>query len=303
MGLCNCQSSLSNTGKPGCQLVSDVAKKLILVPLKDQDGNYNEIDIQNDFVNGVLPEAFIEGKLNEADPFARWYPTPDVFENLAGEVADSIVETFDSGRTQKIQNGIETFIGLLLGLERTYVGKLEPAACVDFGVYVVTSSGDLEGSLDSTGTKLRPTRVDKGSWDPKWVPATDTASAKIQVTFNFSKIEKDADRRMITADNIGVDLLTIEGLIDIMGTITPIDNVTYTLETASMFGDVSEPDRLEGLTVADLTQSNGTVSAVVETATPGIYTVTHDGAPSTTITVSLSKTGFEMEPVTFDNPA
>jgi len=303
MSTCACKSSLRDTGKPGCQLVTDVAKKLIMVPIKDSDGNFNEIDLETDIVNGELPDAFIQGKLNEADDFARWYPTPDVFENLTGVVEASITETFDSGRVQKVQPGVETFVGILLGLERNYVGRLAPAACVDFGVFVVTATGDLEGSLDATGTKLRPTRVDKGSWDPIWVPATDTTSAKIQLTFNFSKIERDENRRMITSQNIGTDLLTVEGLIDIEATVTPIDVASFTLETKSGYGDVTDPERLEGLVFGDLSLSNGTVSGLVETATPGIYTATHDGAAATNITLTITKAGYDIEPVTFANPA
>lgn len=43
---CNCDMGLSNTGRPNCLPLQSVTSKLILVPLQDNAGAYNRIDLQ-----------------------------------------------------------------------------------------------------------------------------------------------------------------------------------------------------------------------------------------------------------------
>ena len=42
---CNCDMGLSNTGRPNCLPLQSVTSKLILVPLQDNAGAYNYIDL------------------------------------------------------------------------------------------------------------------------------------------------------------------------------------------------------------------------------------------------------------------
>ena len=68
---------------------------------------------------------------------------------------------------------------------------------------------------------MRPIRVNQNSWNPTYVKATPTVSAKVQLAFEFSQIERDKNLRVISEDEVGgADLLSIEGLLPIKAEIT-----------------------------------------------------------------------------------
>ena len=109
---CVCGTGGKNTGQPSCVPTIDRTSKLILVKTFANDGTRNSI-LKTDFVAGVIPDTYIESKINQADTSKRWYVTPKI-----NAVADTRAEpvTFDvDGIPQIIDQGVRTFIGSYYG--------------------------------------------------------------------------------------------------------------------------------------------------------------------------------------------
>ena len=68
MEFCTCPATMGNTGKPNCEPIQGVAKKLIFVNLFDSTGARNSI-LKDD----VIHDAYISDKLNETDESKRWF--------------------------------------------------------------------------------------------------------------------------------------------------------------------------------------------------------------------------------------
>ena len=116
---CNCDSGLSNTGRPNCVPIQSVTSKLILVPLKANDGTLNSIDLS-------LPVPNWLDLVNEADASKRWFPLP-AFENVELPKADTTFEEANSGRMVFIRQGKRSFAGELWSEDSspTLLGKLQ----------------------------------------------------------------------------------------------------------------------------------------------------------------------------------
>src|SRR5210317_1398524 len=137
---CDCNAGLSNTGRPGCVSVFSIVSSLIVVPLVDQDGNKNGLDLS-------APIPVWNTLINEADSSKRWFPLP-AFENVELPKADSLFEEANSGRMAFLRQGKRSFTGELWAEDSTptFLGKLQKSRCVDFGVYIVDVNGNLIGS-------------------------------------------------------------------------------------------------------------------------------------------------------------
>ncbi len=161
---CNCEAGLSNTGRPNCVPIQSVTSSLIMVPLYDNDGALNGIDLSS-----ALPTW--SSLINQADSSKRWYPLP-AFENVELPKADSQFEEANSGRKVFLRQGKRSFLGQLWEEDSSpqLLAKLQNNRCVDFGVYIVDINGNLVGS--KVGNFLYPIPVDNPSFDPKYMFAT-----------------------------------------------------------------------------------------------------------------------------------
>ena len=213
MAFCTCSSTLNNTGKTSKQTSVAAGKVLYAVQLKADDGTVNEIPSDVDFT-----QEYLDAKINETDETKRWFPI-GTFVNNEDTRGDVITESFSDGSTAITQNGVRTYLGLLKSYAPVYVGRLKGFACTDFGIYTVDQCGDWVGSLSSTGT-LRPIKVNKESWNPQYIKATDTVKAKVQLGFEFDQIELDEDLRVIEAADISADVKNAEGLLPLSAAIS-----------------------------------------------------------------------------------
>jgi len=101
-----------------------------------------------------------------------------------------------------------------------YLEALESFKCFDFGLYVVDGCGALTGSISKDGTALNPIKVNQNSWNPTYIKATPTVSAKVQLAFEFSQLEKDKNLRVLSEEEVTADLLAAEGLLPLKATIS-----------------------------------------------------------------------------------
>ena len=276
---CNCNAGLSNTGT-GCTPFWNVAVKMIVVPYYDQDGNQNKITLTD-----TLDAAYFTALLNQADTSLRWLPLPSML-NVEDTRAESLMETFENGSMMMVQQGARSFKAIIAGRDATpqLLGNLETFRCVPFGVYGVDKQGNLIGSIGTQDlsdiTELYPIRIDENSWDPTFVKPTDKTVQKINLGFYFNMDEQDSALRMIEASEIGTNLLTIKGLIDVFPVYTNISQTSFTVGLRTYYGTLLNPVRVEGLISTDFALYNvtDTASVTISTCTEisdGVYTITY----------------------------
>lgn len=291
---CKCNVGLGNTGIPGCVPIQSVTSSLIMVQLKANDGSENRIDLSS------LPTW--SDLINEVDASKRWFPLPS-FENVEQPKADSQFEEAASGKMAFLRQGKRSFTGELWEGDSSpqFLGKLEEARCVKFGVYVVDVEGNLIGSNKGDGY-LYPIPVDNASWDPKWSPATDSTVQKIMLSFDWDRLFDESTLEQITASEAGQNFTELEGLLDVLFT-NIVPGTTSTTFTAKFcYGTAITKLAYGGATAVadwsiynDTTSSSVTVDAVTETpANSGNYQLDHAAGIASTnaYTVSTSKDGF-----------
>lgn len=291
---CDCNVGLSNTGRPGCVPLFSVVYSLIVVPLYDNDGNRNGIDLS-------APLPVWNDLVNEADASKRWFPLPGM-ENVEVPKADSQFEEANSGRMAFLRQGKRSLTGEMWGDDSTttFLGKLEKGRCVDFGVYVVDVNNNLIGS--KTNGYLYPIPVDNASWNPTFHFATDSTVQKIMLAFDFYRLFDESTMYQITSDEAGVEFSLLEGLKDVVlaNAVGSEGADTITFDAQLEYGTALNPIIVQGLLATDLVFENTTTAS---TLTPlsvvegpsGSYTATFtdlDINLNDVVNISVSKDGY-----------
>lgn len=290
---CNCNAGLSNTGRPGCVPIQSVTASLIMVPLKDNSGVLNGIDL-----NSALPVW--NDLINEADASKRWFPLPS-FENVELPKADSQFEEANSGRMAFLRQGKRSFSGELWGDDSTptLLDKLNAGRCVNFGIYIVDVNGNLIGS--KSNGYLYPIPVDEQSWDPRFMFATDSTVQKIMLGFDFERLFDEGTMYMITADEAGVDFNALSGLIDVnLVEVSQVSTTTLVFDASFDYGTALNPIVLQGAVLADFALYDNTAASsltidAINEGPNGTYTIVQGAnlfTPGNEYTLSLSKEGF-----------
>jgi hypothetical protein len=284
---CNCNSGLSNTGRPNCVPIQSVTSKLILVPLKAKDGTMNSIDLS-------APVPVWNDLVNELDASKRWFPLPS-FENVELAKADTTFEEANSGRMVFIRQGKRSFAGELWSEDSspTLLGKMQNNRCVDFGVFIVDVNGNLVGS--KVNGFLFPIPVDNPSFDPKFMFATDTTTSKIMVAFDFDRLFDESTMYMITPTEAGINFNELEGLVDV-NAINSVETLTdITFDAVLDYGTAYNPIKFIGATIADfqLSDAGGVLTPIslVENS-DGNYTLSFAFTAGTAYTITIIKNGF-----------
>lgn len=292
---CNCNSGLSNTGRPNCVPLQSVTSKLIMVPLKANDGTLNYIDL-------TLPLPTWDDLINEIDASKRWFPLP-YFENVELPKADSQFEEANSGRMVFLRQGKRSFSGELWAEDSTptLLGKLQNNRCVDFGVYIVDVNGNLVGSKVNGG--LYPIPVDNPSFNPTFVFATDSTTQKIMVTFDFDRLFDESTMYMITPTEAGVNFNDLSGLLDVNFNEISIASTSYDAALTLDYGTALNPIKFVGAVSSDFNLNNtitGLNIAITTTEAPdGTYSFAFAAQTVGDVMVlSINKTGYDGE-ITF----
>lgn len=308
---CTCGTGGQNTGQPSC--VPTIKRTALLVMMRTfaNDGTRNSIK-QLDFVNGVLPDAFIESKINEADTSKRWYITPKI-----NAVTDTRAEpvTFDvDGIAKIIDQGIRTFVGSFydkLG-SPTFAGVMNSFACQDMSYFEISVEGAIVG-MDG-GEEMYPIAIETGTLFSGVVRGTKTELNAVSLTFAVNELERDENLIQIASSQIEPNMLLKKGLITVNGEAldTPvITGTTVRLDLSFVYGNFNNKIAFEGVVLADLSLYNVTQTAnfpitslvpVVGEAGQYDVTTTLVAGSAEVMQVSLSKNGFEMTPFTYVIP-
>lgn len=291
---CDCNVGLSDTGRPNCVPLFSVTNNLIQVPLKDNNGALNGLDL-----NAPIPTNW-DTYINNSDPSQRWFPIP-TFENVELPKADSQFEEANSGRMAFLRQGKRSFSGELWADDSTptFLGKLEKGRCVDFGVYIVDVNGNLIGS--EVDGYLYPIPVDNASWDPKFNFATDSTVQKIVLGFDVERTFDESTMYMVTADEAGIDFKTLKGLIDVTLTFTGVPSATQlTVVAEFQYGTAYNKLPYSGATlVADWILDNVTTGipaniTAVNEGPDGTYVIDYTGViVPEEIKLTVDKDGFD----------
>ena len=288
---CKCDSGLSNTGRPNCVTIQSVTSKLILVPLKANDGTKNSLDLTTTFT-----EATFTALANQADASKRWFPLPQ-FENVELAKADSTFEEAPSGRKVFIKQGKRSFAGQLWNETPQLLGKIQDNRCVDFGVYIVDVNGNLVGS--KVGDKLYPIPVDNESFEAKLMFATDAATQKIMVGFDFYRLFDESTMWLLTPNDTTdlYDFNNIDGLLDVELTKVSASTTTLVLNGNLSYGTGKSGIAVKGLLLADFSLKNTATGATITltsvTAVDNVYTLNFSAqTASLPVTASVAKTGY-----------
>lgn len=316
---CTCGAGGSNTGQPNCVPQINRVAMLILMQTFADDGTRNSIK-KTDFVGGVLPDAFIEAKINEVDPTKRWYITPKI--NTVTDVRAEPI-TFDvDGIPVFVDQGIRTFLGSYYSKfgSPTFAGVLNSFQCIDVSEYEITVDGAIVG-IDN-GDEMLPIDIETGTLYAGVVKKTKTDPNSVSLTFAIQELVRDENLIQISSSKLGGNMLLKRGLIDGNGealAAPPITTTTVRVDLNYLYGNFPDKLPFKGLVVADLSPDNGATpstifnvtgasNVAVSLMTPvsgqdGVYDLTFAIQPSAnTIRVDISKLGFDFAAFDFVTP-
>lgn len=297
MSFCSCGGSL-NSGTPSKQRFIEDGSILVAVQYIADDGTYNQIGKDD-----VIDQAYIDAKINHADPSKRWIPYGS-FVNVDESRADPITESFSDGSSVVVQNSPRVWSGLLNNYSPQYISNLGAQRCQDFGLFVINDCGGLQGSVTADGEFLRPIRVNNGSWYPNYIKKTDTVSAKVSLSFEFSQLENDASLRVIEKGEMdGVDLTTIRGLLDVTPTISAESTTGFVADLEIKFDTFLTASKVsaKGWLLADFdlklkSDNSPIVITSVDEAPDGTYTfVIPTQASAAVLILTTVKAGFYLK--------
>jgi len=271
---CKCNVGLANTRLPnGCQHIGKVTERLIFTHYFDADGDVNKIDLST--FSGTQAEFdALTGATLKTD---RWFPIEKKFENVETGRGESTFDEFDSGLKFFVQRGIKSFAGLLPETANGLVTFFNTAKCVDLGVYLVDSEGNLIGNGDEYGY-LKPLRIARGTLDAMEVAAKDKNVQRVAVKFEFDETEEDENIFMVEAAEMTANIKTLRGLMDADGHFTSITTTGFVVEVFTPYGTAKNRLLVPGLVKADFVLKKGdgttiTITSVTESGvTLGKYT-------------------------------
>ena len=276
---CECGKGGKNTGQPSCVPTIKRSAKLVFMQTIADDGTFNRIE-SSDFVNGKLPNTYIESKINEADPSKRTF---------LGTFYDKV--------------GSPQFAGVMNSFQ-----------CISVSYFEISVDGDIVG-IDNN-TEMLPIAVETGTLYAGVVRGTKTDLNGVSLTFSVNELVRDENLIQIGSSSIDTNMILKRGLIDVVGsalTSPVITATTVRLNLDFIYGDFPNKLAFEGLTAGDLSYDSGVTpstvfnstqssSVAVASITPvlgskGVYDVViASGAISADdILVSLSKNGYQME--------
>jgi hypothetical protein len=259
---CGCAGEIRNTGVPNRQQKIEDGTSLIYVQKFADDGTENVIKRSD-----TLNQAFFQAKVNNPDPSKRWYVLGN-FINVANERADSTFESFSNGNSSRTQKGIRTYLGWLVGYNPIYASVIESFRCFEGGVFTIDDCGQIIGifcpdNADPQNDVLKPQPLNKGSIDSKVILASDAAAAKVQMSFEFSQLMRDAQLRLLTNEEMGdANLLELIKLQPIKTKITTPSTTGFVAQIQLDY-DSFTAIPITGLVPADFRLFNRTTNAVV----------------------------------------
>lgn len=265
---CSCSGKMNNVGYPDVKPFG-VVKGKILVPLKDDAGNRNGLDL----TSATLP-ADILGKVNEVDPSKRFYVFNNI-QNASAPEADPVYQTSDLNERFKTAEGITNVLWEQWGVTEQFFKKVSDM-CESFGEYEIDVCGNLKGQKE--GTVLYPRPVNNKSYNAKFQGSTATSTSMVMFNYDYEYTTNDGDQWQIPASEFGANNpLELKSLIDVNLGITVVSATELTVTASFDYGSAVTQKPWVGAVLADFTANNVTAGAaitimsVTAAATDGTY--------------------------------
>ena len=271
---CSCTLGKLNTQANSCPSIAQIAKRLIIVPKFKADGTVNEITN----VAGVT-KAALQAKFDANDIDDRWFPLSEL-KNVVEEKADTVNEEFTDKSLVPIDEGKRSFTGAIINQGSKLLEKLESWACQEFGVYVIDKNSNFIYITDSaTKLKVQPIAVDQNSWRIKYIKATDTTVAKLEIKFDFAINMQDKYLRERASEDLdfdGLNTADVYGLYTALGVGASV-GMAHASMSMAITTDYGLP--VKNLSITDFALYNVTDSVALPitsvTESPdGVYTFT-----------------------------
>ena len=278
MAFCNCTTKYRNSGLPAATKVLKESKWLIFAPAQDSNGNPPEI-----LLSDTLDAAFFDAKFQAANPLDRWYVYGGVngFQNInSPQRADPTVFETNEGNKYVSRQGSRDYQGHLFDAPHAYIANIESMRCKPYVFFGIDECGELAGKIcvgAGDRSVLRGYTVNSRSIYAIPIEGTSTEAGRVQLNFQTSMTENDADFRVIKTD---YDWAASNGLID---TRAKIKEATTTDVTATL---VLEDGSLEGVLATGLTTF--TITNVTQGTTITVSSVTEDPAGSASYMIAFA---------------
>lgn len=287
---CSCGSASPNLGQPGCIDAFSRDLRLIFVQIRANDGSFNEIK-PSDFVAGILPDAFVTGKINSTDDSTKWNITEVLKEPTA--VRDEPVTQDIEGVGNIVRQGNLNYTATFYGgiAAPLYSTKLNGYSCKEVGFFSVDVAGNIKGKEvdDGTGTKvLRPRRIERNTLNATFNEPTADQLQSIMLKFTVGQQEIDGCLSFIPASAIATDMKEVPGVKDVTITTSNITATTIDFNLVFEYGPYNDKIPHKGVLDADIILFNETTAlpvamAVVENDEDGNYTGTFAAQTATDV--------------------
>lgn len=273
MEACDCDEPNGNTGTTSCKILMRDSEMLILMNKYGSDGTLNTIDLSD-----TLDQTYFDGKVNEADPLDRWYPLPR-HKNPQSERGENVYVDYEDQTRDFVHQGVRPYEIILNKHEPKFLKRVQAWSCKDAVMFIVDKNKTLWG-MDDVDGELRPIGIDANSFVANFIFPKASDVPSIRVSFNFDITEQDSNLMPLTAAEISpVNLLNLEGLLDVYPTYSSIGQTTFKAKLEFLYGTAMTKRILPGLVAGDFALYNVTDSASVTivscTESPdGTYTFT-----------------------------
>lgn len=281
---CSCEDlTLGNLGLPNCTEINKVAKRLFIMPAYANDGTRNGITLSD-----TLDAAYIADKVNQylaagtRNPLdQRWYPSP-LIENVEDLRDDPTYFEYGSGKKSLTREGVRHFKAMIDRPAFEMLQKVNKNACTQLAVFIIDADGNAIGNGGIDSDFLYGILIDMETWHGRLIKPTDDAPQMIELMFDFHRLEKDEDLKMLLAsDFANVDLLTTRASYDVYGVISNETTTSLDIQLTTSYGSAKSAIAVPGLVAGDFELYNKTdsasvaVASAVESSTvPGLYTLT-----------------------------
>ena len=309
MAVCKCDTGIVNSGIPSCVSGFERIVKLFFVYQIASDGSSNAVPCSQ-----TIDETFLTGKLNEADPSKRWYPTDKInsVEEVRNTPTTETIDNIDLNVTQ----GTRTFQGVFIGKASSspqYLKFLKSTECPKVMYFGVDKNGTLVGIETEVGGEaaLNGIAIQEKSIYSLPIPATATTIAKNQLNFIVDDLVNDEEIGYISADEITADLLNANGLLDVTlaeGVLSGTFD-SFSVIATLLYGSVCTKLNFTGATdIADwdlynVTQDSAVVITAVTEDPTGTYTFDFAAQLSgDTLRLTLNKEGFSASQILITFP-
>lgn len=255
------------------------ARKIMFVPLLDDDGVTNKIDLTSD-----LDETYFDGLKSKADYSQRYQFTPTI-DNIIPNIEDDASESLAFGRTIFTRDGrigYEVHWNADLA-DSVFLRALDSMKCGKWGFYFVDKCSSLAGY--KCGTNLEPVPISEGTISVKRMETDPNTSDYIRLIFQIEPTGSNDYDILLGEELDEVNLLEYDGL--------------YSGELASKTSGSTT-----GLTVNLELESSSVTSTPYQGAdTVGNWTMINNTAAATVTLTSVVENAVTAGEYTFVFPA